>query len=309
MRYLSPLRYPGAKSGIARCIVELIRANATRPSVFVEPFAGGAGTALRLLADEVVPRAVIADADPLVANFWIMAATHTEWLVDRMMDEPVNLSRWDYWRGYHAASPDDPELAVKCLFLNRTTFSGILHGRAGPIGGRKQESDYAIGCRFNKPALAERIRFVGDLYRSGRLVGVWRCEWQETLKLFTEQFPDSDANEVVVYLDPPYVAKADRLYTAAFAAFDHVQLAAHLLHHIPYRWILSYDDHLDIRMLYQSSRMRPHNPAARRWRIQRRLVELRYSASGRTGRGPKDELVITTLPRFPDSETFQQVTT
>lgn len=308
MRYLSPLRYPGAKSGIARCIIDLIKANSQRPKMFVEPFAGGAATTLKLLAEDIVPRAVIADADPLVANFWIVAATRTEWLVSRMMEEPVNLARWDYWRSYSPASPDDPELAVKCLFLNRTTFSGILHGRAGPIGGRKQKSRYTIGCRFNKEALAERIRFVGDLYRSGRLVGVWRGEWQDTLKLFAEQFAEYDCDHVLVYFDPPYVAKADRLYTTGFAAFDHIQLAAQLLHYFPYRWILSYDDHPDIRALYQASRVRPQSPRARRWRIQKALVELRYSASGGTGRGPKDELIITTLPRFPDTSNFRPLT-
>ncbi|MDI1463302.1 DNA adenine methylase [Catellatospora sp. KI3] len=308
MRYLSPLRYPGAKSGIARCIAELIKANAKKPPFFLEPFAGGAATTLRLLADGIVSHAIIGDADPLVANFWITAATRPEWLVDRMIDEPVTLDRWDYWRAYEQKSPDDPELAVKCLFLNRTTFSGILHGRAGPIGGRKQESDYAIGCRFNKDALAERIRFVGDLYRSGRLVAAWRGEWQQTLKLFGEQFPEYAASgDVVVYLDPPYVDKADRLYTAEYAAFNHLQLAAQLLHHVPYRWVLSYDDHADIRALYQAKTVQPHSPGVRQWRVQKRLVELRYSASGRTGRGPKDELVITTLPKFPDDASFRAV--
>ena len=51
MRYQSPLRYPGAKSGLAAVIGDLI-ANAAAelgtPELFVEPFAGGASTGLRL---------------------------------------------------------------------------------------------------------------------------------------------------------------------------------------------------------------------------------------------------------------------
>ncbi|MFI5486835.1 DNA adenine methylase [Micromonospora echinaurantiaca] len=307
MRYLSPLRYPGAKSGLVNCIRDLIIGNVKKPKLFIEPFAGGAATTLRLLADGVVPRAVIADADPLVATFWKVAATRTEWLIDRMASEPVTLDRWDYWRSYRTESADDPELAVKCLFLNRTTFSGILHGRAGPIGGRKQESAYSLDCRFNKEALSERIRFVGDLFRTGRLVAVWHSEWRATFKLFAEQFPEYGPDDVLVYLDPPYVNKADRLYSTAFASFDHVQLAAHLNHFLPYRWILSYDDHADIRLLYQNGRVQPRNAKAPHWRIQRRFVQLRYSASGRNGRGRKSELIITTLPRFPDQEIFRSV--
>jgi hypothetical protein len=43
MRYLSPLRYPGAKSGLATVLAELIIESSKslgRPQLFVEPFAG-----------------------------------------------------------------------------------------------------------------------------------------------------------------------------------------------------------------------------------------------------------------------------
>ena len=85
-----------------------------------------------------------------------------------MWDEPVTPERWDYWRSRRSTDLADREMAVKCLFLNRTTFSGILHGRAGPIGGRRQVSRYDIGCRFNKAALECRLRFIGDFYASNR---------------------------------------------------------------------------------------------------------------------------------------------
>ena len=64
------------------------------------------------------------------------------------------------------------EAATKALFLNRTTFSGILHGRAGPLGGRRQRSSTTLGSRFNPDGLAERLRFVGHLYDTGRLLDV-----------------------------------------------------------------------------------------------------------------------------------------
>jgi hypothetical protein len=70
----------------------------------------------------------------------------------------------------------DRDIAVKCLFLNRTTFSGILHGRAGPMGGRKQQSDYKIDCRFNKDGL----RLV-DLRYSASAVNAHRGQRQELL--------------------------------------------------------------------------------------------------------------------------------
>ena len=158
-RYQTPLRYPGAKTGLAELIGRLVQSakrsrQTSKIDLFVEPFAGGASTSLRLVGAGIVDRVLLADADPLVAAFWQVAASETENLIDRMADEyqaylakggATALQRWDYWRSWTPPAGMPPgssrfEAAMKCLFLNRTTFSGILHGRAGPIGGRAQQS-------------------------------------------------------------------------------------------------------------------------------------------------------------------------
>jgi DNA adenine methylase len=327
MRYQSPLRYPGAKSGLTDVIGDLITRASMKlgaPELFVEPFAGGASTGLRLAATGVVHRVLLADADPLVARFWQVAAADTEWLIDRMMQEPVSLERWDHWRAWQPSRPDDRDTAVKCLFLNRTTFSGILHGRAGPIGGRKQESAYKIDCRFNKEALAARLRFVGDLYTTNRLVDVWCKDWTATLNEVVEWYPHLIPNRVIAYLDPPYWSKSEKLYARSFdptggyanarsplehsdwlGALQHYRLAGYLRHHAQVRWILSYDDHPDLTedaALYAATRMSPSGDdadrqGARHWYITKRLVDLRYSASAtKAHRGKRQELLITTLP-------------
>jgi DNA adenine methylase len=328
MRYQSPLRYPGAKSGLAGVIGDLIgnaAAELGTPELFVEPFAGGASTGLRLAGAGVVRRVLLADADPLVARFWQVAAVETEWLIDRMWNEPVTLERWDHWKAWQPSNPQDRDIAVKCLFLNRTTFSGILHGRAGPIGGRKQESAYPIGCRFNKEALAARLRFVGDLYGSNRLADVWCKDWADTLGDVAEWYPQLIPNRVIAYLDPPYWSKSPKLYARSFdpaggyverskspleqhnwlSGLDHYRLAGYLCHHAQVRWILSYDDHPDLtedENLYAATQMAPSPTDAdrqdvRQWDITKRLVDLRYSASAtKAHRGKREELLITTLP-------------
>ena len=332
MRYLSPLRYPGAKSGLVGVIGDLVasaRGKLGKAELFVEPFAGGASTALRLAAAGIVQRVLLADTDPLVARFWQVAAADTDWLIDRMMDEPVTLERWDHWRNWQPSDPADRDTAVKCLFLNRTTFSGILHGRAGPIGGRKQESEYKIDCRFNKEALTARLRFVGDLYTSNRLADVWCKDWKDTLDDVVEWYPQLIPNQVIAYLDPPYWSKSAKLYRKSFdpaggytelnsmrpvsplEAHDwlddlaHYKLAEYLRHEAQVRWILSYDNHSDLTQdaaLYAALRMSPSGDYADRrgahsWHITKRLVDLRYSASAtKEHRGKRQELLITTLP-------------
>ncbi|HZR50341.1 MAG TPA: DNA adenine methylase [Streptosporangiaceae bacterium] len=340
MRYLSPLRYPGAKSGFAGVIRDLVTASTGllgRAQLFVEPFAGGASAALRLAGAGIVDRVLLADADPLVARFWQVAAEDTEWLIDRMWCEPVTLDRWDYWRSWEPRSPHDRDIAVRCLFLNRTTFSGILHGRAGPIGGRRQKSDYKIDCRFNKEALATRLRFVGDLYASNRLADVWCKDWRGTLDDVAEWYPALIPNRVIAYLDPPYMKKSEKLYSRSFnpwgglkesasplekhdwlKGLGHFVLAEYLRCRAQVRWILSYDHYPELvtdPRLYAVGRMNPTRQDAqalrvRRWPISKRLVDLRYSAAaGKPHRGMRQELLLTTLPPscVPQDDRFRPV--
>lgn len=338
-RYQTPLRYPGAKSGLAPLIGRLIASASTHSTLrcidlLVEPFAGGASTSLRLVGDGTVKRILLADADPLVAAFWQVAADQTGALIARIREEHADhvtaagdraLARWDYWRHWSPRPGTSErvarfEAAVKCLFLNRTTFSGILHGRAGPIGGRSQTSRYNIGCRFNAESISQRIAYVGHLYDTRRLVDVWCMDWRDTLNQVTSVYKTLVPDHVLAYLDPPYLEKSSKLYNTSFDAGGgyarpsvtdlgwhdvllHERLAAYLNRQMRYRWILSYDNHpslLNSCLLYARDRMNPDSDAkadgVRTWRISKRLVQLNYTASALRGRGSVDELLLTTLP-------------
>ncbi len=330
VRHLSPLRYPGAKSKLTPLIEKMIRnaiegGRLRRPLTMFEPFAGGASTTLRLLRDGVIDRGVIADADPLVASFWIEAATNPGALVGAMQDEfdtyvskggSRAVARWDYWRQWIPGDDDEAitraSLALKCIFLNRTTFSGILHGSAGPIGGRAQKSDYPIGCRWNQEELARRIEWVAHLYRTGRLATPAEATWQESLEAAALEHA-ARPGHVVAYLDPPYVAKSGRLYKTSFSQrteepdlwqsiTPHQTLAEYLKTEAPFRWILSYDDHPDLLrnvLLYGRVKTMP-SPATlgqggKYLNIQRRRVEIQHSASTQQKRRDVAELLLTTL--------------
>lgn len=339
-RYQSPLRYPGAKSSLAPIIGRVItsaRQSREVPEInlLVEPFAGGASASLRMIGDGTVERILLADADPLVTAFWQTAADDTERLVDRMHDEwkryvrdggQKAVERWDYWRTWTPNSRMIPRnrrlaTATKCLFLNRTTFSGILHGKAGPIGGRAQASAYPIGCRWNPDALEDRLRYIGHLYTTGRLVDVWCKDWRQTLDDVPEYYPQLLPSRVVAYLDPPYVEKASHLYRTSFDPLGgyggdglgaarpsdytlHLSLADYLRTKAQFRWLLSYDNHptlTESEWLYAPDQMTPSRSdrdvlGVRCWRISKRLVSTRYSAAGRVGKRSAEELLLTTLP-------------
>lgn len=304
---ISPLRYPGSKRQLVPIIESLVKANVPPPKLFVEPFVGGGTASLRLVGTGAVERVLLADLDPLVASFWKTAAFDTEWLLKAMWAEDVTVERWLHWREARVP-PGKRErrrhLALKCLFLNRTTFSGILHARAGPIGGKGQTSAYKIDCRFNKATMERRIVAVGDLAAAGRIVDVWCLDYETTLQRLQTRFAHLDTSSVVLYLDPPYVDKAIKLYGSSFDDDEHTRLT-NTLTTCKYRWLLSYDDSPGIRVRYEVLPATGQRPAP--VRPARLLVEHFYSAAGGAARARRDELVVTNFPSVPDDPRYRSI--
>ena len=136
----SPLRYPGGKARFTNFIWDTISLLENSIDIFVEPFCGGAGASIALLESNKVQRIAINDLDPLVASFWQIvfgkgrkSRDDLEWMI--LQIESVDISL-DEWRRQKSLKPANTrEAAWKCLFLNRTSFNGIIH-KSGPIGGK-----------------------------------------------------------------------------------------------------------------------------------------------------------------------------
>lgn len=284
---LSPLRYPGSKRKMIPAIRQLIDANEPPPKFFVEPFCGGASVSLGLLELNAVERVLLADLDPMVSAFWREATANGEGLVKDMRKQEVTVAQWDYWR--RARPRSDRQLALKCLFLNRTAFSGIVGGNAGPIGGRTQASDYKIDCRFNKDGLADRILNVHKLAREGRILSVpGPSRWQATFERAKWPAAEYDPKATIFYLDPPYIEKADRIYDLAFKDRNHRELATRLLG-TRHRWILSYDAEPLVLGLYRGL-----------GDVHEYRVVHHYTMTGtRTSPVPGREVLFTNLPIDP----------
>lgn len=205
---------------------------------------------LGLLDADIVERAVISDADPLIAAFWIAATEHTVDLIELMDQEPVTVERWTYWKGVDETTLDTLHQGMKALYLNRTTFSGLI--RFGSVlGGLEQSGDTKIGDRFNKDALAACLLRIGKWHNDGRLTASHRD--------YREALADTAADDLV-YLDPPYVEKADALYGLSFGEQDHRDLAE-AVRGVRGTVMVAYDDHPLIRELYSGSGLRFDTPA------------------------------------------------
>jgi len=231
-RYLSPLRYPGGKARVAPYIASLIRAQPHRPSVYAEPFAGGAGAALRLLVDEVVRSVRINDLSPGVAALWRSVFFDTEALASKVERATVTMEDWHRARSVFTEPDRHSSLALgfATLFLNRCNRSGILTAR--PIGGMTQQGAWKIDARFNRTDLADRIRFLGQYRRRVHVS-------EQDGRAFVRDL-EPLGQEAFVYADPPYLVQGEDLYLDSLGYEDHSELAEALrTSRLP--WMLTYD--------------------------------------------------------------------
>jgi DNA adenine methylase len=117
---------------------------------------------------------------------------------------------------------------------------------ARPIGGLDQTGNWKIDARFNRPNLAERVRFLGQ-YRTR--VTVTQLDARDFLKEIRPL-----GKKVLVYVDPPYLVQGDGLYLDSLTPEDHAELAVKL-RKSPHPWLLTYDaDERVTRDLYEGLR-------------------------------------------------------
>ncbi|MEA2407520.1 MAG: adenine methylase [Thermoleophilaceae bacterium] len=276
---LSPLRYPGGKRRLVPYVAAALAANGLKPKLLVEPFAGGASVSLELAAIGAVEQIGIADADPLVAAFWQTVFEDCDWLCRQVENIDVDLPTWrrmkeTRWRGRR-------QRALACLFLNRTSFNGTLHPRAGPIGGHSGSSAYPLDCRFPRKRLIKRMRDCEQLASEGKVAFARQGSAFEVIGASRLEY---DRDGLFFYFDPPFWAKSQTLYRRTFAELDHRNFA-HVLRWVNEPWLLSYDVAAEITALYEPLE-----------EVQVRTVELLYMGSQRTA---GEELVVTNLKRLP----------
>lgn len=240
----SPLRYPGSKATFFNVVLRFIETYGLYEKEIVEPYAGSGIISLSLVSSGVIKRAILIERDPLIYAFWKAVFEHTDTLVASIEEISVDIDTWHQLRSYlKYDTPENqqiPDLALACLFLNRTNFSGILH--SGPVGGQNQNSSYKIDCRFNKKEIISRIQRISLLKDSVSVV------FNDALQ-FLHASNAKDNNDYFFYIDPPYFKQGRKLYRYNYKIVDHKRLSD-ILRNANFPWILSYDKHEFIELLY-----------------------------------------------------------
>ena len=245
----SPLRYPGGKASLADLLAQTIKLNELTGCSYFEPFAGGAGAALRLLREEIVSEVHLNDLDPCIYAFWRAVLEQPEWFAEAIYSVPLDIPQWRKQREIYRRGDTSNffSLGFATFYLNRCNRSGMLFG-AGPIGGYEQSGKWKLDVRFNRKTLANRVLEVGKKRDYIHVTNL------DARKFLVNNLPsEREEHSVFTYLDPPYYANGKRLYLNSFTCQAHTDLANCMQRQFAFKWVMSYDDTPTIRDLYGDS--------------------------------------------------------
>ena len=241
MATLSPLRYPGGKNKTYQYVKYLVQKN--NITTYIEPFAGGAAVALRLLLNGDVRKIIINDYDRSIFALWHTIKTNHEALIQLIESTEITIDEWLHQKDVQLNKENEDELplAFSTLFLNRTNRSGII--KAGVIGGKAQNGKYKLDCRFNKQ---EIIRRINNIAERADCIEVHNMDAQEFITAVIKRTRKS-----LTFFDPPYYDKGPDLYTNFYSHENHVKLANTIKTMMRNRyWILTYDIAEQIERMY-----------------------------------------------------------
>lgn len=244
MNFCTPLRYPGGKGRLVTYLEEVMVLNGLAGGTYVEPFAGGAGTAISLLLSGTASKIVLNDVDPSIYRFWKCVIERNSEFIEAVKSIELTTEEWER---QHEIQKDkfrrsEFEVGFSTFYLNRTNRSGIIGG--GIIGGKSQNGKYKMDARFNREELLERIKAIGAVSDN---ITTYCSDAAYFLK---EYLPDEcDIDNTLVYADPPYYDKGSSLYLNHYGPEDHVEIS-HVMKNLEYKWVLSYDNVPEIQKIY-----------------------------------------------------------
>ena len=230
---VTPIRYPGGKTKLYSFVRNLLQKNDLLHGTYCEPFAGGAGLAIKLLEKGDVNHLILNDADPAIYAVWDLILHSPDDLCDFIESVDVSIEEWDRQKKIYTERENYTlaDLGKAAFFLNRTNISGVITG--GVIGGRGQNGNYKIGARFNKENLAEKIRTISEFQEHIELYNL------DVLDLMDQVFQNLE-DRTLINFDPPYVKKGSQLYKNSFTKEDHTRLRDRIVG-CDRRWIVTYD--------------------------------------------------------------------
>lgn len=254
---ISPLRYPGGKAKIYDRIERLFSRNKLSNITYTEPFAGGCGLALLLLKNKIVDKLILNDIDKGIYSFWYSVLNYDVEFIDIIKKIDVNMEEREKQKDIYKKKDDVDlknkkeiiKLGIATFYLNRVNRSGIL--KAGVIGGKNQNGNYKMDCRFNKEKLIKKILEISKYKENIKFYNLDVLD-------FIEEINKMEKKNLFVFFDPPYYKRGSELYTNFFKYENHFNLSERIKK-LDLNWIVTYDNCDEIKKMYNTYDIKEFN--------------------------------------------------
>ena len=238
-----PLPYIGGKNQLAAKIIRALPEHIT----YVEPFAGGAQVLFHKSPSNVE---VLNDLDFDIMNFFRVCQWHYHELIRYLQYCLIGRKWFDLLSNTRPETLTDIQRAGRFFYLQKNAFGGLIVN---------QHYHYGVIQRpnYNPVRIPEIIEQTHERLLQ---VQIESLPYQQILERY-------DRTTTVFYLDPPYWER--KLYRHNFTEQNFVELEG-LLHQIRGKFLLSLDDHPEVRRIFQ------------KWHLS--SVEISYTAQRKVGK-------------------------
>lgn len=236
---LSPFRYPGGKTWFVPKFRQWMHAQSKRPSILIEPFAGGGIVSLTAAAEGLCDEVVMVELDPQVAAVWqTILSNDAEWLMRRIVQFEMTLE--NARKILESTYKETRDIAFQTIVKNRTVHGGILAAGSGLL--KHGEGGKGVLSRWYPSTLAKRIQGI-NLFK--HRITFFNEDAFDVLKKY------QDRKTAMFFIDPPYSvpggkSAGSRLYT--FWRLDHDKLFA-ACDRLRGQFILTYDNAAEVMTL------------------------------------------------------------
>lgn len=261
MKSISPCKpaapYLGGKTHLAKAIIELI--NQTEHTSYAECFVGMGGVFFRR---EFSPKTeIINDYNKEVSNLFRILQTHYVAFMDMLKWQITSRSDFERLIETNSETLTDMQRAAKFLYLQRTSFGGKVTGQH--FGVQREGT-----ARFDITKLTSILEDVHERLSS---VVIECLDYKPFIKRY-------DHPKCLFYLDPPYY-ECENDYGKNMFSRDEFAVMADLLSSIKGKFILSLNDHPEVRKTFKSFNISD--------------VTTIYSVGGRNKSSRAKEILIT----------------
>ena len=237
----SPFRYPGGKTWFVPTLRHWIKRKWPKPSILVEPFAGGGIISLTALFENLFQKVVMVELDDEIAAVWESIVNgDAEWLANSILH--FDLTKETVMQEINKTPRTKREIAFRTILKNRTFHGGILANGAGLL--KYGENGKGIWSRWYPATLAKRFQNLNSI--ADRID--FRCD--DGLKVMQEFSSNQDA---VFFIDPPYTAggkkAGKRLYN--HSELDHERLFT-LCESLQGDFLMTYDNAVEVKRMARS---------------------------------------------------------